>query len=1046
MRIQHNILAMNAYRNYNTNTSALSKNLEKLSSGYKINRAGDDAAGLAISEKMRAQITGLNAAQKNVKDGISLVKTAEGAMQEIQDMLNRMDYLATQSANGTYDNEVDRANLQKEVDALKAEINRIADSANFNGIKLLDGKSAMATSISALGELDKEAMLDGVNPTAGGKAEITVNLGGSGASNPTSNPITASTDPTKTFDGQAPNAATADSVEFTVADIAGAQKTTSGGVTLDGTKTVQDLMDAFAGYTVTVTDAAGNAKAVSDNFATGDKVTIVSNTLGETGKTAANYVTNADGTVKFTAGVNEGDGSAATNADYKFDLDMTKLEGGQTITLNGKSITIENLATASGADGAVNINGKDLTDNATGGDAETLAGAIKTALTNQFGADFNVEVTYDAASNKASVTLTAQTAGAAGNKGELGVSTATGKNPVENIVHTIGQDAQAGTPGKLAQATFESNDLMLDNLTKVGTEFTLGTTTYRVVESNADASQNEINKDELTAAKMQELLEKNLTEPGHDSTVSYDGTTGTITFTGTETAANTLTGLTGKTIAVKNAPAAGTKAGSDANGWTGLEIEVGKTKLTDLQNHEITVDGKQVKLSDLFDITATGATADGTLTASSSLTFTAKQTGKLSDDVMKAVTYNTNASSEVRDGWDEGQTGAGNNTHYELVISTDNTKLAGGASFSFGTGDNVSTFDITYDDVETGNGTGAPGGSENEVGADRTKINLSTSMTDQEKADAIKAAVATKMDDFNVKVTVSAGSIKLEATAKEATAETNYGGVRFSSAGGAFSGGVYNAYNAFDGGTEGTYAKVSYGFDPSKLEIGDKVTIGGISINVGEKDATVKDANGKITSITISKENAQSADKLISAFESAGFQSGQLEIADGKLTITGQKTGQTAEDLAKEMGVSVSSTTRALTTGGLTLQIGDTSDSYNQLTVSIGDMHTEALGIAGIDIGNQEGASKAIQTIRDAINQVSSVRGDLGATQNRLEHTANNLSVMAENIQDAESTIRDTDIAEEMMSYTKNNILVQSAQAMLAQANAVPQGVLQLLG
>ena len=139
MRIQHNIMAMNAYRNYNNNTSALSKNLEKLSSGYKINRAGDDAAGLAISEKMRAQITGLKAATKNVKDGVSLVKTAEGAMQEVHDMLNRMDSLATQSANGTYDNEVDRANLQKEVNALKSEIDRIADSSNFNGQKLLDG-------------------------------------------------------------------------------------------------------------------------------------------------------------------------------------------------------------------------------------------------------------------------------------------------------------------------------------------------------------------------------------------------------------------------------------------------------------------------------------------------------------------------------------------------------------------------------------------------------------------------------------------------------------------------------------------------------------------------------------------------------------------------------------------------------------------------------------------------------------------------------------------------------------------------------------------
>ena len=140
MRIQHNIMAMNAYRNYNNNTSALSKNLEKLSSGYKINRAGDDAAGLAISEKMRAQITGLKAASKNVKDGVSLVKTAEGALQEVHDMLNRMDSLATQSANGTYDNDVDRLNLQKEVTALKSEIDRIADSSNFNGKKLLNGE------------------------------------------------------------------------------------------------------------------------------------------------------------------------------------------------------------------------------------------------------------------------------------------------------------------------------------------------------------------------------------------------------------------------------------------------------------------------------------------------------------------------------------------------------------------------------------------------------------------------------------------------------------------------------------------------------------------------------------------------------------------------------------------------------------------------------------------------------------------------------------------------------------------------------------------
>ena len=132
-------------------------------------------------------------------------------------------------------------------------------------------------------------------------------------------------------------------------------------------------------------------------------------------------------------------------------------------------------------------------------------------------------------------------------------------------------------------------------------------------------------------------------------------------------------------------------------------------------------------------------------------------------------------------------------------------------------------------------------------------------------------------------------------------------------------------------------------------------------------------------------------------------------------------------------------------TKGLTLQIGDTADEFNKLRVSISDMHANALGIADINIGTQEGASDAIDKIKAAINVVSDVRGTLGATQNRLDHTINNLSVMTENIQDAESTIRDTDVAEEMMAYTKNNILIQSAQAMLAQANQVPQGVLQLL-
>ena len=141
MRIQHNITALNAHRNLTNNNSSVGKSLEKLSSGYRINRAGDDAAGLAISEKMRAQITGLATAQKNANDGISLVQTAEGALTEVHSMLNRMVELATQSANGTYST-ANRQEMQKEINRLNEEIDRISQTANFNGTKLFTASAS----------------------------------------------------------------------------------------------------------------------------------------------------------------------------------------------------------------------------------------------------------------------------------------------------------------------------------------------------------------------------------------------------------------------------------------------------------------------------------------------------------------------------------------------------------------------------------------------------------------------------------------------------------------------------------------------------------------------------------------------------------------------------------------------------------------------------------------------------------------------------------------------------------------------------------------
>ena len=149
MVVQHNMNALNAYNKLNTNVAGLKKSSEKLSSGYRINRAGDDAAGLAISEKMRSQIRGLGQAKRNSQDGISMIQTFEGAAQESHSILQRMKELAAESSNGTYDNATDRAAIQLEFDQLNDELNQIADT-DFNGTVALNG-GQMADGVKADG-------------------------------------------------------------------------------------------------------------------------------------------------------------------------------------------------------------------------------------------------------------------------------------------------------------------------------------------------------------------------------------------------------------------------------------------------------------------------------------------------------------------------------------------------------------------------------------------------------------------------------------------------------------------------------------------------------------------------------------------------------------------------------------------------------------------------------------------------------------------------------------------------------------------------------
>ena len=881
MRIQHNIMAMNAYRNYTNNTSAVSKNLEKLSSGYKINRAGDDAAGLAISEKMRAQITGLKAASKNVKDGVSLVKTAEGAMQEIHDMLNRMESLATQSANGTYDNEVDRANLQKEVKSLKEEINRIADSANFNGIKLLDGsldsKSIREDSVTTGGvnnmfnlpDVGDNLGVDTIlhkNPTGVGKTSFSVNFGNQTFENQEGDKLTLTL-------GEGDNAVemvlegTADGKGMQAEDIAKALAEKYG----DGGAEKLMLKDADGNeqeFTVTLGDNGYSLKfeQVNDPMSDGQVV-------------EAPRSVKIEGTAGNVTPPPAPDADPGEKGVYSYDI-TTAFAAGDKLTIAGKDIIF-----------GITDDPDNNTINAGANNTAELQ-AAKIAELFKDDANWTVQTDYEAK-------LAANPADTSGDilveqkiKNEEGI----GQISQADVTTVGAAAAAANAPAAVDQGTganaakSASWTVSIDKVFAAGDKLVLsdGTNTAEIkfVSGTATATNGEIQIDAADDAKtLATKIETLLATPANVANF------GALGFT--ITAEKDANGVNTGNLLIKQSTAGQGNAED-------LKISVGRTD------------------------TVTGAGTFATVTAP-----------KDPEVVDAPDTPNTPTMTPSKD--------------YLVDVSTinqgapaSNTRLAS------------TVFELTDDIIKDGNIL--------KIGDQTFTVKLSADTEAVEGTELLDLSNLAEGADV-----LHEAAIKLSnATANNSVFESN----------------------GYDGN------KVSFLENKSK------------NLNA--------DGSSKVDLSTFDKVKEQ-------------FMYGTAE------QVTEAKMGS-----------------------ALTLQIGDTSDSFNQMKVNVGDMHTKAMvyedkdgnttSIEDIDIGTQDGATKAVDVIKNAINYVSGVRGDLGAIQNRLEHTANNLSVMAENIQDAESAIRDTDIAEEMMAYTKNNILVQSAQAMLAQANQVPQGVLQLLG
>ena len=815
MRIQHNIMAMNAYRNYNNNNKALSGNLEKLSSGYKINRAGDDAAGLAISEKMRAQITGLNAAQKNVKDGISLVKTAEGAMQEIQDMLNRMDYLATQSANGTYQDEVDREALQKEVNQLNDEINRIADSANFNGIKLLDGTWDIDGKNKAIA--DAQAALDAAN-----KALEEAQIG--------------------------PKADT----------VYGAAK--------NG--------DAIKGFMLDLVgkDQPGSAANVGTN-------TILETEKVEVQKPSFQVSFNGVKHVMTTSGANVGTGTAIT-ADI----------GGTAVTisetdiknyLNGQGVTDEEIKQGYEVDG------------------ETLAEVFNKKIQSSTGGSLNVgEYQVSAGATAASANWSVKADG-------------------ENLVFE-----------------FSSKNTQPEQTLNKHFTTTITGTAPATVAARGDVY-----------------------------------TTGAYTNGGST--ATTGSGLTitaninGKEVVFEN------KDVSTANATAGLT--------TGLENATATIDGKVRKLSDFFTVTSAAVTGGNAFSLES------KATGSKSDSI-SSIEFTKGAN--------------GANAALEDPADPDKATVKGWDEFTTGTNGYINHgTEVTI--------MGAPAASEQ----------LASTTLDLSKIDIVDGA---KLKLGETEYTFAVGADSKYKDAENVVDLTNLKPEDLKKVGGTAAARAEAATKLAEAAKDNEIFTVSHEGTDGKVGLKQKAEAKETT------DMTTLEKFGSYISI--------------STVDQAATDAAQKELDDAQPEIIA-KAEQAVKDAQAVLDEASGGDAKALN-----LQIGDTSDTWNQLGVKIGSMRTTALGVDGLSVATAEDAAAAIDTIKNAINYVSSVRGDLGAYQNRLEHTGNNLSVMAENIQDAESTIRDTDVAEEMMSYVKNNILVQSAQAMLAQANQVPQGVLQLLG
>lgn len=310
MRINHNIAALNTYRQLNTASTNQSKSMEKLSSGLRINKAGDDAAGLAISEKMRGQIRGLDMAAKNSQDGISLIQTAEGALNETHDILQRMRELAVQASNDT-NTTTDREEIQKEINQMTSEINRIGNTTEFNTQKLLnsDKDGAAKTAVYKIASTDI-AFANTDKMTIGGK-EFTADTTDNGVAGlvkmvnaDTTNKYsaTANSDGSITLTAKTAGADTPAATDFKKATTNVTPTTVTAGKAADATKSLKFQIGANENQSLTldISDMRAVALGISSTGTSNAKLAVTDGTSNTTSEQALSVLSHTDASATVT--------------------------------------------------------------------------------------------------------------------------------------------------------------------------------------------------------------------------------------------------------------------------------------------------------------------------------------------------------------------------------------------------------------------------------------------------------------------------------------------------------------------------------------------------------------------------------------------------------------------------------------------------------------------------------------------------------------------------------------------------------------------------